>query len=63
MKIVRARYENGVLKPVNRVDLEEGKEYIITIGEDPEKLIFRYRGCLGKSSKEEFEELAEEAQL
>ncbi|MCD6348898.1 MAG: antitoxin family protein [Candidatus Korarchaeota archaeon] len=62
-KIVRVRYEKGVLKPLERLELEEGREYEIIIGEDIDALIRRYRGVLGKSSVKEFEELEEEAQL
>ncbi len=30
-RIVRARYENGVLRPLERLDLEEGEEVRIAI--------------------------------
>ncbi len=53
----------GVLKPLERLELEEGREYEIIIGEDIDALIRKYRGILGKSSVKEFEELEEEAQL
>ena len=45
------------IKPVNRVDLGEGKECIIITGEDPEKLISRYRGCLGNHPKRSLKSL------
>ena len=61
-KVIRVRYENGVLKPLNSVDLEEGKEYKVIVEEDIDELIKKYRGVLGKSSVEEFRELEEEAQ-
>ena len=32
-KIVRARYENGVLKPLEKLDLKEGEEVIVRIEE------------------------------
>jgi predicted DNA-binding antitoxin AbrB/MazE fold protein len=32
-KTVRARYSKGVIKPLEKVDIEEGKEIIITIME------------------------------
>ena len=60
-KVIRVRYEKGVLKPLSSVDLEEGKEYKVIIEEDIDELIKKYRGVLGKSSVEEFRELEEEA--
>ncbi len=61
-KVIRVRYEKGVLKPLGSVDLEEGKEYKVIVEEDIDELIEKYRGVLGKSSVEEFRELEEEAQ-
>ncbi len=61
-KVIRVRYEDGVLKPLGNVDLEEGKEYKVIVEEDIDELIKKYRGGLGKSSVEEFRELEEEAQ-
>ncbi|PUA32739.1 MAG: hypothetical protein B7O98_04615 [Zestosphaera tikiterensis] len=62
-KVIRVRYENGVLKPLGNVDLEEGKEYKVIVEEGMDELIKKYRGVLGKSSVEEFRELEEEAQV
>ena len=62
-KVVRARYEKGALRPLDKVDLEEGREYKVVIEEDIDELVKRYKGSLGKSSIEEFEELVEEAQV
>ncbi len=61
-KVIRVRYEKGVLKPLSSVNLEEGKEYKVIVEEDIDELIKKYRGVLGKSSVEEFRELEEEAQ-
>ncbi len=30
-KVIRARYENGVLKPLEKLDLEEGKEVRVVV--------------------------------
>jgi len=30
-RIIRARYENGVLKPLEKLDLEEGEEIVVEI--------------------------------
>ncbi len=61
-RVIRVRYEDGVLKPLSSVNLEEGREYEVIVKEDIDELIKRYRGVLGKSSVEEFKELEEEAQ-
>ncbi len=53
-KVIRVKYEKGVLKPLGNVDLEEGKEYRVIVEEDIDELIKKYRGVLGKSSVEEF---------
>ncbi len=60
-KVVRVRYENGVLKPLEPVDLEEGEEALITIKRDMRKVLKKYRGILGRSSIKELLELEEEA--
>ncbi|MEM4969631.1 MAG: antitoxin family protein [Sulfolobales archaeon] len=62
-RVIRVRYEKGVLKPLDRVDLVEGREYKVIVEEDVDELIRRYRGALGKSSVREFRELEEEAQV
>ena len=62
-RVIRVRYEKGVLKPLSDIDLEEGKEYKVVVEEDIDELIRKYRGVLGKSSIEEFMELEEEAQV
>ena len=62
-KVIRVRYEKGVLKPLSSVDLEEGKEYKVIVEEDIDELIKKYRGILGKSSVKEFRELEVEAQV
>ena len=62
-RVIRVRYEGGVLKPLSDVDLEEGKEYKVIVEEDIDELIRKYRGVLGKSSVKEFKELEEEAQF
>ncbi len=64
-KVVRVRYEEGVLKPLEPVDLREGEERIavlVPIGEERRGILRKYRGILGKASKEEIEELLAEAE-
>ena len=36
-KTVRARYSKGVIRPLEKIDIEEGKEIAITIMEVPSK--------------------------
>ena len=60
-KVVKVRYEGGLLKPLEPVDLEEGEEVLITIKRDIRKVLEKYRGILGKSSVKELLEIEEEA--
>ncbi len=64
-KVVRAKYEGGVLKPLEPVDLREGEEVIVRLEtyEDRLRRLRRYRGILGKAGKEEIEELLLEAEF
>ena len=58
-KVVCVRYEKGVLKPLEPLDLEEGEEAFITIKRDIRRVLKKYRGALGKSSMKELLELEE----
>ena len=60
-KVIRVKYEDGVLKPLEPLDLEEGEEALITIRRNVRKVLGKYRGILGKSSIKELLELEEEA--
>jgi len=64
-KAVRVRYEKGVLKPLEPVDLKEGEEVIVRVEtyEDRLRRLQKYRGMLGKASEEEIEELLLEAEF
>jgi len=62
-KVIRVKYEKGLLKPLEPVELEEGREYKVIVKEDIDELVKKYRGVLGKSSIEEFLELEGEAQI
>jgi len=62
-KVIRVRYENGVFKPLEPVDLEEGEEVLITIKRDIRRILKKYRGILGRSSIQELLELEEEAHI
>jgi predicted DNA-binding antitoxin AbrB/MazE fold protein len=64
-RIVRARYEKGMLKPLEEVGLREGEEVLIKIErlEERERIIEEYKGFMGEISEEELKELIEEAEL
>ena len=64
-RVVRAKYENGVLKLLENVDLREGEEVFIRLErlEDRVRRLRKYRGMLGRASKEEIEELLLEAEF
>ena len=62
-KVIRVRYEDGVLKPLEPVDLEEGEEALVTIKRDIRKVLKKYRGILGRSSIRELLEIEEEAHI
>jgi len=63
--VIKAKYENGVLKPLEPLQLREGEEVFVRLEtyEDRIKRLRKYRGILGKASKEEIEELLLEAKL
>jgi len=46
---IRVKYENGVLKPLTSINLEDGKEYKVIVEEDIDELIKKYKGILGRS--------------
>jgi len=53
-RVVRARYENGVLKPLEKLDLKEGEEVIVRIEclEERRRVLRELRGVLGPASRE-----------
>ena len=63
-KIIRVRYEKGMLKPLNKVDLEEGEELLVKIirVEKRRKALRKYRGILGHVSKELLDQFMLEAE-
>ena len=60
-KVIRARYENGVLKPLEPVKLREGEEVRIRIEENVRERLKGIIGVLGESSEEELERYLDEA--
>jgi predicted DNA-binding antitoxin AbrB/MazE fold protein len=63
-RVVRARYENGVLRPLEDTGLRE-EEVLVRIERlgERERIIEEYKGFMGDISEEELEELIEEAEL
>ena len=62
-KVLRARYENGVLKPLEPVDLRDGEEVIVVIRRrSVREVLDKDVGVCGKASVEELKQYEEEAQ-
>ncbi len=63
-KVIRVRYEEGVFKPLESVDFEEGEELLVRIVEveGRRKVLRRYRGVLGPVSKELLDQFMLEAE-
>jgi len=62
-KVIRVKYENGVLKPLEPLELEEGEEVLVTVKRDIRKILGKYRGILGRSSIRELLEIEEGAHI
>ena len=53
-KVIRVKYEKGVLRPLDSVDFKEGEELLIkVVGVERKRRVLRkYRGVLGPAPKE-----------
>ena len=53
-KVIRVKYEKGVLKPLDNVDFEEGEVLLVkVVGVERKRRVLRkYRGVLGSVPKE-----------
>ncbi len=53
-KVIRVKYEKGVLKPLEPLEFREGEEMVVKIiaVEDRRRLLRKHRGALGPASKE-----------
>jgi predicted DNA-binding antitoxin AbrB/MazE fold protein len=58
-KIIEAIYEDGVFKPLERVNLKHGSRVKIVI-QTKKNVLERYRGVLGKANIEELKKFEEE---
>ena len=63
-KVIRVRYEDGVLKPLEPLDLREGEEVLIRIErlEDRRRAVDEFYGKRGHASKELLDEFMLEAE-
>jgi len=60
-RVIRVRYEGGVLKPLEPVELREGEEVRVRIEEDLRERLKDLIGVLGESSEKALERYLEEA--
>ena len=60
-RVIRVRYEKGVLKPLEPLDLREGEEVRVRIEESIREKLKGLIGVLGESSEEELKKYLEEA--
>ena len=53
-KVIRVRYEKGVLKPLEPLELRDGEEVLVKIiaVEERRRLLRRHRGALGPAPRE-----------
>ncbi len=62
-KVIRVKYERGVLKPLDPVGLQEGEELVVFIRKRRvSEVLDKYVGLFGKANVEELKEYEEEAQ-
>ena len=62
-KVIRVRYEKGVLKPLEPVELREGEELVVFIRKRRvSEVLDKYVGLFGKANVEELRKYEEEAQ-
>ncbi len=59
-KIIEAIYEDGVFKPLEKIELRKGQRIKILIQENRKEIIRKYRGLLGKAEVEELKNYEEE---
>ena len=63
-RIIRARYEKGVLKPLEPVEFREGEEVLVRVErlEDRKRIVEEYYGKRGPAPKELLDEFMIEAE-
>ena len=63
MKVIEAIYENGVFKPLEKVDLKDKTRVRLKIEIDRKEIVERYAGILGEADEKELREIEQEAQI
>ncbi len=63
-KVIRVRYEKGVLKPLEPLEFREGEEVLVKViaVEDRRRLLRRHRGALGPAPKDVLDRFMLEAE-
>jgi len=62
-KVVRVRYEKGVLKPLEPLEFREGEELVVFIRKRRvSEILEKYVGIFGRADVEELKKYEEEAQ-
>ncbi|MEM0320632.1 MAG: antitoxin family protein [Candidatus Nezhaarchaeales archaeon] len=63
-KVIRAKYEKGVLKPLEPLELNDGEEVIVFIRKRRVgEVLDKYVGIFGEASVEELKRYAGEAEV
>ena len=66
LRVIRVKYEEGVLKPLEPLELREGAELRVVLLapiKDRRQIIERYKGFMGEATKEEIDQLLLEAEF
>jgi predicted DNA-binding antitoxin AbrB/MazE fold protein len=63
-KVIRVKYEKGMFKPLDHVELPEGAELLIKIIdlEEKKRILRKYHGILGPAPKELLDKFMLEAE-
>jgi len=62
VRVIRVRYENGVFKPLEPVELREGEELVVIIRRRVGEVLSKYIGMLGEAGLDELKKCGKEAQ-
>ncbi len=62
-KVIEVIYENGVFKPLEKVDLKDKTRLKIAITKDRKDVVNLYRGIFGKAKVDELKEFEEEVMM
>ena len=60
-KLIKAKYENGVIKPLEPLELREGEEVLVKVVKSKKKLE-KYFGILGPVDRKLLEEALKETE-